>query len=106
MEAKTRNRGRSSLTSSGVTDTGKVLMLLGDEGDGEAARGPGKSSLVHDEAERLPFEKREVKELSIPVYDPNRGRLHPREVYALIHVIFSDTNIQVYLHKKYYLSIG
>ena len=50
--------------------------------------------------------ERELKELSLPVYDPNRGRLHPRELYALIHVIFSDTNIQVYLHKKYYLSIG
>ena len=50
--------------------------------------------------------EREVKELSLPVYDPNRGRLHPRELHALIHVIFSDTNIQVYLHKKYYLSIG
>ena len=42
----------------------------------------------------------DVKELSLPVYDPNRGRLHPRELYALVHVIFSD------LHKKYYLSIG
>ena len=50
--------------------------------------------------------EREVKELSLPVYDPNRGRLHPRELDALTHVIFSDTNIQVYLHKKYYLSIG
>ena len=49
--------------------------------------------------------EREVKELSLPVYDPNRGRLHPRELYALIHVIFSDTNIQVYLHKKFYLGI-
>ena len=48
----------------------------------------------------------DVKELSLPVYDPNRGRLHPRELYALLHVIFSDTKIQVYLHKKYYLSIG
>ena len=48
----------------------------------------------------------DVKKLSLPVYDPNRGRLHPRELYALIHVIFSDTNIEVYLHKKYYLSIG
>ena len=48
----------------------------------------------------------DMKELSLPVYDPNRGRLHPRELYALVHVIFSDTNIQVYLHKKYYLSIG
>ena len=50
--------------------------------------------------------ERDVKELSLSVYDPNRGRLHPRELYALIHVIFSDTNIQVYLHKKYFLSIG
>ena len=48
----------------------------------------------------------EVKELSLPVYDPNRRRLHPRELYALIHQIFSDFNIQVYLHKKYYLSIA
>ena len=54
MKAKTRNRGRSSLTSGGVTDTGKILMLLGDEGDGKAARGPGKPSLVLDEIERLP----------------------------------------------------
>ena len=51
--------------------------------------------------------EREVSELSLPVHDPNRGRrLHPRELYALIHVIFADTNIQVYLHKKNYLSIG
>ena len=50
--------------------------------------------------------EREIKELSLPVYDPNRGRLHPRELYAVIHVIFSDTNIQVYLHTKYYLSKG
>ena len=50
--------------------------------------------------------EREVKELSLPVYDPNQGRLHPRELYALIDVIFSETNIKVYLHKKYYSSIG
>ena len=29
-------------------------MLLGDEGDGEAACGPGNPSLVLDEIERLP----------------------------------------------------
>ena len=50
--------------------------------------------------------EREVKELSLPVYNPNRGRLHPRELYALIHVILLVTKIQVYIHKKYYLSIG
>ena len=37
--------------------------------------------------------EREKRELSLPVYDPNKGRLHPRQLYALIHVIFSDTNI-------------
>ena len=50
--------------------------------------------------------ERELKELSLPVYNPNRGRSHPRELYALVHVIFSDTNIQLYLHKKYFLSKG
>ena len=54
MEAKTRDRGRNSLTSSGVADTGKILMLFGNEGDGEAARGPREPSLVLDEAEGLP----------------------------------------------------
>ena len=47
--------------------------------------------------------EREVKDLSLPVYDPNRGRLHPRELYALIHVIFYDTNTQLF---KYRLSLG
>ena len=51
MEAKTRDRGRSSLTPGGVADTGKVLMLLGNEGDREAACGPREPSLVLDEAE-------------------------------------------------------
>ena len=46
-----------------------------------------------------------VLALTRPVYDPNRGKLHPRELYALVHVIFSETDIEVYLHKKYYLSI-
>ena len=50
--------------------------------------------------------EREVKKLSLPVYDLNRGRVHPRELYALIHVIFSETNIQLYLHNKNFLSIG
>ena len=28
----------------------------------------------------------DVKELSLPVYDPNRGRLHPRELYKYIYI--------------------
>ena len=49
--------------------------------------------------------ERSVTSLSLPVYDPTRGKLHPRELYALVHVIFSETDIEVYLHKKYYPSI-
>ena len=49
--------------------------------------------------------ERGVTSLSLPVYDPKRGKKHPRELYALVHVIFSETDIEVYLHKKYYLSI-
>ena len=45
-------------------------------------------------------------EVSVPVYDPNRGRLNPRELYAILHVVFVKTEIMVHLHKKYYLSIG
>ena len=33
--------------------------------------------------------ERGVTSLSLPVYDPNRRKLHPRELYALVHVIFS-----------------
>ena len=54
MKAKTRNMRRSSFASGGVADTGKVSKLLDNEGDVEAARRPGKPSLVLDEIERLP----------------------------------------------------
>ena len=40
-------------------------------------------------------------EVSMPVYDPNRGKL-----YAILHVVFAETEIMVHLHKKYYLSIA
>ena len=50
--------------------------------------------------------ERAVKERSLTVYDPNRGQLHPRELYGLIHIIYSDTNIEVYQPKKYRLNIG
>ena len=80
-------------------------MLLGDEGGGEVA--PRPENLVLSLTRLRDFlVEREVKALSLPVYDPNRGRLHPWDLYALIHVIFSETNIQVYLHKKFYSSIG
>ena len=49
--------------------------------------------------------ERPVKKLSLPVYEPNRGRLHPRELYALIHVMFSDTNIKLICLYVYMLCV-
>ena len=70
------------------------LYFLVTGGHGEAAS--GSENLVLSLTRLRDFlMEREVKELSLPVYDPIRGRLHPRELYALIHAIFSDTNIQV-----------
>ena len=48
----------------------------------------------------------ETKEVSIPVYDPKRGKLKPRELYAILHVVFAETKTTLQLHKKYNLSIA
>ena len=50
--------------------------------------------------------ERGIMEVSMPVYDLNRGKLSPRELYAILHVVFAETEIMVHLHKKYYLSIA
>ena len=50
--------------------------------------------------------EREIVEVSMPAYDPNRGKLSPRELYAILRVVFAETEIRVHLHKKYYLSIA
>ena len=39
------------------------------------------------------------------LYDPNRGKLKPSELYAILHVVSAETEITVHLHKKNYLSI-
>ena len=48
--------------------------------------------------------ERRIEEVSMPVSDPNRGKLSPRELYAILHVVFEETEIRVHLHKSYYLS--
>ena len=50
--------------------------------------------------------ERRITEVSMPVSAPNRGKLSPRELYAILHVVFAETEIMVHLHKKYYLSIA
>ena len=50
--------------------------------------------------------ERGIKEVWMLVYDPNRGKLNPRDLYAILHVVFAETEITVHLHKKNYLSIA
>ena len=50
--------------------------------------------------------ERGIMEASMPVYDLNRGKWNPRELYAILHVVFADTEITVHPHKKYSLSIA
>ena len=50
--------------------------------------------------------QRRLGEVSRPVYNLNRGKLSPRELDAILHVIFAETEIMVHLHNKYYLSIA
>ena len=50
--------------------------------------------------------ERGIREVSMPVHDPKRGRLNPWELYAILHVVFAETEIMVHIHKKYYLSIA
>ena len=35
--------------------------------------------------------ERGIRKVSMPVYDSNRGRLNPRELYAILHVVFAET---------------
>ena len=41
--------------------------------------------------------ERGVTSFSLPVFDPNMGKLHPRELKALVHVILLETDMIVYL---------
>ena len=50
--------------------------------------------------------ERGIMEVSMPVYNPTRGKLSPRELYAILHVVFAETEKMVHLHKKNYLSIA
>ena len=33
--------------------------------------------------------ERGIMEVSLPMYDPNRGKLSPRELYDILHVVFA-----------------
>ena len=45
--------------------------------------------------------ERGIREVPMPIYDPNRGNFNPRDFYAILHMVFAETEIMVHLHKKY-----
>ena len=49
--------------------------------------------------------EREIREVSMPVCDLNKGKLNPRDLYAILHLVFAETEILLHLRKKYYMSI-
>ena len=105
MEAKTKDRGVAALPPAASQIPGKYLCFLVTRATEKEHVDPENLVLSLTRLRDFLVEI-DVKELPLPLYDPNRGRLHPRELYALAHVIFSDTIIKEYLHKKHYLSIG
>ena len=46
--------------------------------------------------------ERGITEVSMPDYDTNSSKLSPRELDAILHVVFAETEIMVHLHKEYY----
>ena len=53
MEAKNRNRRCNSFANGCFANTRKIVLLLGDEGDGKAARGSQRFGSVPDEIKIL-----------------------------------------------------
>ena len=39
--------------------------------------------------------ERRIMEVSMPVYDANRGKLNPSELQAILHVVFAEWRSQV-----------
>ena len=50
--------------------------------------------------------ERGIMKVSMSAFDPNRGKFSPRELYAILHVVFAETEKMVHLHKRYCLSIA
>ena len=92
-------RGMAALPPSVVQVPGKYLCFLVTRVNDRNTIDPEHVMLT---LTRLPdfMIERGITKVSMPVYDPNRGKLSPRELYAILHVVFAETEIMVHLHKK------
>ena len=97
--------GVAALPSSVSQVPGKCLFIFGEASQREEGGGPRARGAGFDTVKGLSCGKG-IKEVSIPVYDPNRGGLDPRELNAILLVVFAKTEKIVHLNKKYYLSLA
>ena len=96
--------GMAALPPSAAQVPGKYLCFLVTRVNDRSTIDPEHVMLALTGLRDFMVERR-ITEVSMPVYDPNRGKLSPRELYAILHMVFAETEIIVHLHKKYYLSI-
>ena len=83
MEARTKNRRCSNLSCGGVSNTRKLPYFLVKRATEKQHVDPEDLVLSLTRLRDFLVE-REVEELSLPVCDPKRGRLHPRELAVCI----------------------
>ena len=97
--------GMAALPPSVAQVPGKYLCILVTRINERNTMDPEHVMLALTRLREFMIERR-ITEVSMPVYDPKRGKLSPRELYAILHVVFAEAEIIVHLHKKYYLSIA
>ena len=97
--------GKAALSPSVAQVPGKYLCFLVTRVNERNTIDPEHVMLTLTRLKYFMIE-RGTLEVSMPVYDPNRSKLSPRELYAILPVVFAETEIMVHLYKKYYLSIA
>ena len=91
METKARSRGKFALPPAVSQNPGKYLCFL-------VTRTTEKQ---HVDSEDLVLSLARSRDFLV-----ERGEVESMGTVRTDTVIFSDSNIELYLHKKYYLSIG
>ena len=79
--------GMATLPPSVSQVSGKYLRFLVTRVNERNTRDPEHGMLALTRLRDFMVE-RGITEVSMPAYDPNRGKLNPRELYAILHVVF------------------
>ena len=80
-------------------------MFSSDQVDGKATGRLCRISFISDKIKRT-LSREKCKEALASYEGQEQRTTASTEFNALAYVMFSDTNIEVYLHKRFYLGIG